>query len=276
MPAEVKVEPTAPALEGEILTLPNVLSMLTGESLPVEAQQLLQDIPVLLEWQGASHPRHPVRDAMRKLGKRWDVAQYVKGKNRQPAAIAHDLQENMLKKAKTMLSGTVAKAMTQGDSNRAEASASGSALDTPASAAAVAATSCGVEDVASITSGSSAAKPARGSLDPSAAASESMSLTLCDVQSMLQGDSLPADTPQLLQDILVLQEWQRAGQPSNQVRDAMCKLGTRWDVAQKVKGKKRPPAEVAQDLDEKMLKKAKTMLRGSEKHKDLWLHTSTP
>ncbi len=103
-----------------------------------------------------------------------------------------------------------------------------------------------------------------------------MSLTLCDVESMLQGDSLPADTQELLQDILVLQEWQRAGQPSNQVRDAMCKLGPRWGVAQKVRGTKRPPAEVAQDLEEKMLKKAKTMLRGSEKHTDLWMLTSTP
>ena len=91
----------------------------------------------------------------------------MKGQKRTPAAMAQDLEENMLKKAKSMLSGTVPKAMTQGDSIRAEASASGSALDMPASAAAVAARSGGVQDVASSTSGSSAAKPARGSQDAS-------------------------------------------------------------------------------------------------------------
>ena len=71
---------------------------------------------------------------------------------------------------------------------------------------------------------------------------------------MLRGTSLQADARQLLQGVPVLQEWQRARSPSNQVRDAMLKLGTGWDVPRKVEGKKRPPAEVEQEVEENMLK----------------------
>ena len=40
----------------------------------------------------------------------------------------------------------------------------------------------------------------------------------------------------------------------------MMKLGLRWEVKQKVQGKKREPAEVAQELDERMRKKARELL----------------
>ena len=94
---------------------------------------------------------------------------------------------------------------------------------------------------------------ASGQMEPSAPASEGMTLTLPDVLSMLDGESLQADARELLQDIAVLQEWQRDGNPSNEVRDAMLKLGTFWDVPRKVAGKKRAPAEVAQEVEENML-----------------------
>ena len=74
-----------------------------------DAEQLLQDIPVLQEWQSASHPTHQVRDDMMKLGTRWKVPQFRHGKKRKPSEVAKDLQDCMLKKAKILLDSSVAK-----------------------------------------------------------------------------------------------------------------------------------------------------------------------
>ena len=176
----------------------------------------------------------------------------------------------MLKKAKKILIGSVGKPATQSDSNPAEASSPGSTQEVPASADAVseltaasAATSLDVRVPTSITSASSAAKPATEQLDLSAPASESLTLTLPDVLSQLIGESLQADARELLQDIPVLQEWQRARNPGHKIRDAMVKLGRLWGVSSTVQGKKRPPAEVAQEIEENMLKKAKNIRIGS-------------
>ena len=81
-----------------------------------------------------------------------------------------------------------------------------------------------------VSGASSAAKPARDQLDPSAPASESMNLTLPEAHSRLKGASLQTRAQQLLQDIPILEKWQRAQQPSHEVRDAMMKLGTQWNV----------------------------------------------
>ena len=110
---------------------------------------------------------------------------------------------------------------------------------------------------------SGAEKPARDKEEPGAQASEDIPRTLADVLLMMTGEALPADARQLLADIPVLQEWQRARNPGHKIRDAMLKLGMRWGVPGKVKGKKRPPAEVAQEIEENMLKKAKKILIGS-------------
>ena len=40
----------------------------------------------------------------------------------------------------------------------------------------------------------------------------------------------------------------------------MMKLGSRWEVSQYIQRKKRPPAEVAQELDERMRRKARELL----------------
>ena len=122
---------------------------------------------------------------------------------------------------------------------------------------------CCVRGSPSDASVSSAAKPAGDELEPSAPALESMTPTLPDVLSVLKRKSLQADAQQLLQDIPVLQEWQRARNPGHKIRDAMLKLGTLWDVPRQVEGKKRPPAEVAQEIEDNMLKKAKKILIGS-------------
>ena len=81
---------------------------------------------------------------------------------------------------------------------------------------------------------SSDAKLAGDELEPCALASESMTPTLPDVLSMLKGESLQADAQQLLEDIPVLQEWQRARNPGHKMRDVMLKLGTLWDVSRQV------------------------------------------
>ena len=78
-------------------------------------------------------------------------------------------------------------------------------------------------------------------------------------------NSLPSRTSaqQLLEDIPILEEWQRVPHPSNKVRDAMLKLGQHWNVQGKMKGKKRPAADVAKDLEERMLERGKELLTGS-------------
>ena len=64
----------------------------------------------------------------------------------------------------------------------------------------------------------------------------------------------------LLGDVRTLRQWQREKKPSHAVRDAMMKLGSTWEVPRKIKQKKRLPAEVARDLDERMRKKAREIL----------------
>ena len=64
----------------------------------------------------------------------------------------------------------------------------------------------------------------------------------------------------LLEDVPKLRKWKETSTPSHEVRDAMLKLGMRWEVKQMVQRKKRKPAEVAQELDERMRKKARELL----------------
>ena len=86
---------------------------------------------------------------------------------------------------------------------------------------------------------------------------------MSDVLLKLQGISSEADAYQLLDDIPVLLEWQRSRKPTNQVRDAMLKLGSQWRIPRQINGKKRSPGDVAQDVEESMLKKAKILLNNS-------------
>ena len=102
------------------------------------------------------------------------------------------------------------------------------------------------DNVLSNTSRSSAAKPAASTLGsscaneidkPSTSALDSMNLTLPEVRSRLEGNTSQTCAQQLLEDIPILEQWQRAEKPSNEVRDAMMKLGTQWNVQRKVKGR---------------------------------------
>ena len=91
---------------------------------------------------------------------------------------------------------------------------------------------------------------------------------LCDLEGATWMQMLPVlqDIEQeevaqkLLEDVPKLQKWKGMSKPSNEVRDAMMKLGSRWEVSQYIQRKKRPPAEVAQELDERMRRKARELL----------------
>ena len=67
----------------------------------------------------------------------------------------------------------------------------------------------------------------------------------------------------LLQDMSVLRAWQQSkgkrGAP-NAERDTMLKVGTRWSVQRKLGGKKRPAADVAQELENRMIRAAQSII----------------
>ena len=252
------------ASESTTLTLPDVLSKLRGESSHADAEQLLQDIPVLQEWQCATRPSHKVRDAMMKLGTRWNVPQKTEGKKRSPSEVAKDMEESMLKKAKLVLTSNVSIPATQSASNldvpatptmsspssaakpacNHQHSVATPTMSSSSSAAKPAANqqhvfpgddNLDVLATPTMSCLSSAAKPATSQVHSFPVASESMTLNLPDLLSRLQGNSSQTDAQQLLQDIPVLEEWQRATNPSHKVRDAMMKLGAHWNVPQYAK-----------------------------------------
>ena len=105
----------------------------------------------------------------------------------------------------------------------------------------------------------SAAKPAASEFRTSLiGGSQPIVSTLCDMIQKInnvapknQGNDL-GTAQMLLDDIPVLQRWNSAKKPSNEVRDAMLKLGSRWNVQRSEQGKKRAPAEVSKDLEARM------------------------
>ena len=68
---------TKPAAAG-ILKLDDILPTLQGRESEPLLQKLLEDVPKLREWQRATRPTNPVREAMMKLGARWQVPQETK------------------------------------------------------------------------------------------------------------------------------------------------------------------------------------------------------
>ena len=260
-PATGQLHSVAVASESMTLTLSDALSMLTANSSHVDAQQLLQDIPVLQEWQRATRPSNKVRDAMTKLGSHWNVPRNVDGHKRSLSEVARDMEESMLKRARLALSCSVPKPATQSDNNQ-------DVLVIPTMSSLSSAAKPATNQLHSVVTPtmsplSSAAKLATNQLHSVPVASESMTLTLPDILSRLQGNSSQTDAQQLLQDIPVLQEWQRAANPSHKVRDAMVKLGSHWDVPRNAKGRKRSPSEVTKHMEESMLKRARLVLSSS-------------
>ena len=121
-----------------------------------------------------------------------------------------------------------------------------------------------LQNFRSLGSASSAEKPAAQLVLSSL---EATTWSLHGVLPMLQKLEKEPLAQKLVEDIPKLQKWQDKCQeqrkPSNEVRDAMMKLGPRWDVKQNEQGKKRPPAEVARELEERMHKKARELLSRS-------------
>ena len=66
----------------------------------------------------------------------------------------------------------------------------------------------------------------------------------------------------LLQDMSVLRAWQQSNGKrgaSHAERNTMLKVGTRWSVQRKLRGKLRPAEDVAQDLEDHMIRAAQSI-----------------
>ena len=88
-----------------------------------------------------------------------------------------------------------------------------------------------------------------------------------DLARKLRGRESENRARNLLQDMSVLQAWQQSKGKrgaSNAERDRMLKVGTRWSVRGKLGGKKRPAADVAQDLEDRMTREAWCILEGDD------------
>ena len=118
-----KLDSAAAAVAMNSLTLREVSSRLSSQPSQMFAHQLLEDIPILEEWQRAPNPSHKVRDAMMKLGSHWKVAQKSRGQKRRPAEVAKELEERMLEKGKELLTSSVAQPAPQTESSPVKASA---------------------------------------------------------------------------------------------------------------------------------------------------------
>ena len=83
-----------------------------------------------------------------------------------------------------------------------------------------------------------------------------------DLARKLRGRESESRARILLQDMSVLRAWQQSTGKrgaSHAERDAMLKVGTRWSVQGKLGGKKRPAADVAQELENCMIRTAESM-----------------
>ena len=111
-------------------------------------------------------------------------------------------------------------------------------------------------------SASSAEKPA--SAEKSARSPErvpDMTLsTLCDI---FADRSEETRVKQFLCDVATLRAWQSQAHPSNKIRDAMTKLGSKWNVPQKAARKKRAPQDLASDLEQEFLAYAQRLWKKS-------------
>ena len=84
-----------------------------------------------------------------------------------------------------------------------------------------------------------------------------------DLARKLRGRESESRARALLQDMSVLRAWQQSkGKrgPSNAERDRMLKVGTRWSVQGKLGSKKRPAADVAQELENCMIRAAQSII----------------
>jgi hypothetical protein len=85
-------------------------------------------------------------------------------------------------------------------------------------------------------------------------------ITLENLKEAFSNRGNEAHVKKLLLGAATLQAWKSEAHPSHKQRDAMMKLGTDWNVPQKIFGKKRAPAYVAKDLERELLDTAQGLV----------------
>lgn len=84
--------------------------------------------------------------------------------------------------------------------------------------------------------------------------------SLRDLERSLETRKNEPNVNKWLRDVSTLQAWRRDQRASNEMRDAMTKLGSQYHVKQKQQGKKRQPSDVAADLEREFKIIAKRLL----------------
>ena len=78
-------------------------------------------------------------------------------------------------------------------------------------------------------------------------------MTISSLAHIFAQRSEETQVKKLLSDVATLRAWQTEEHASHKIRDAMTKLGSEWNVPQKAARKKRPPSEIAADLEREIL-----------------------
>ena len=192
------------------------------------------------------------------------MKRYDQGKKRPPAEVAQQLDERMRKKAREFLSNSSTKPSSQSNLDGAESScasisASKSALSAPSFPDATSgdAKPAGGSSASFYTHSEPSASSSNENRPSPAAIDDLEGATWVQMLPMLQHIEQETEAQELLEDVPKLRKWKEMSKPSHEVRDAMMKLGSRWEVKRYAQGKKRSPAEVAQELDERVCKNNK-------------------
>ena len=85
-------------------------------------------------------------------------------------------------------------------------------------------------------------------------------ITLENLKEVFSSRGNEARVKKLLSDAATLLAWKLEAHPTHKQRDAMMKLGSDWNVPQKISGKKRAPAHVAKDLERELLGTAQRLV----------------
>ena len=85
-------------------------------------------------------------------------------------------------------------------------------------------------------------------------------INLANLNKLFESRGNETRVHKLLSGAATLRAWHSEVNPSNKLRDAMTKLGSDWNVPQKICGKKRAPADVAKDLEKELLATAQRLM----------------
>ena len=171
-------------------------------SLPLVAEFLV-NLRMFEEWRRTKRPSNEVRNAMLKVATKFGVPRKKEGWIRKAEDVAEDLEARMLSQGRTMLTDSAEKPVAA-PSN-------------------------------SSTAPTSAGKPDEDNINSSRAAAES--LTLSELRSRLECKSSLPPVAQFLENLRIFEEWRRTNRPSNEARDAMLKVATRFGVPGKKEGR---------------------------------------